>query len=130
MFKRAFLVSIVWCSFIIVIGTFFIYLEVIKPGGYIPLVNPLAVFLLTYWFYLAATFIHVILMKKLDWNKWLTASIGVLIVYIIVITPLILDNDYFQQVDWKVPVFLIVQTSLLVFFDNLANRLINRIKTG
>ncbi|QCK13341.1 hypothetical protein DCC35_00540 [Mangrovivirga cuniculi] len=124
MWKHAILISLLWCVFIICIGTILILTNVIQPQGYIPLVNPLALFVLTYWFYLGAVYIHLILNNKLKWNIWITASIGVIVIYLLIITPLILDNEYFQELVWRVPAFLITQIVLLVIFDYLVAKML------
>ncbi|NMM46846.1 hypothetical protein [Marinigracilibium pacificum] len=123
MLKRAVYTSLLWSLAIITIGTTLIVFDIIQPQGYIPLLNPLALFVLTYLFYFAAVYIHLILMKKFNWNKWITASIGVFVIYLIIITPLILDDDYFKDLDWRVPFFLITQIVLLVFFDFLVAKI-------
>ena len=94
MLKRIFIISFSWCTFYIISGTILLFLNVIEAGGFIPLVNPLALFFLSYWFYLIATSIHIMLNIKLSLNKWLTASIGVFALYLIISIPLILDGDY------------------------------------
>ena len=122
MIKRAVLTSLLWCISLTIIGLLLLLLGLREPGGYIRWVNPFMIFIFTYWFYLAAAFIHMYLLNKMKWNKWLTALIGVVIIYILIIIPLILDDDYFKTLDWKVPLFLIVQTVCLVLLDGVTKR--------
>ena len=125
MLKRIFIISFSWCTFYIISGTILLFLNVIEAGGFIPLVNPLALFFLSYWFYLIATSIHIMLNIKLSLNKWLTASIGVFALYLIISIPLILDGDYFEELDWKVILFLLTHIILLIFFDKLFEKVKN-----
>ncbi|MCX2745697.1 hypothetical protein OO013_17575 [Mangrovivirga sp. M17] len=124
MIKRILFTSLAWCLFLTITGFILLVLGINEPTGYIKWVNPIAIFVITYWFFLGATFIHNFLLKKLKWNKWITASIGVIVIYLLIITPLILDNEYFQELDWRVPAFLITQIVLLVFFDYLVVKML------
>ena len=125
MLKKIFIISFSWCTFYIISGTILLFLNVIEAGGFIPLVNPLALIFLSYWFYLIATSIHIFLNIKLSLNKWLTACIGVFAVYLIISIPLILDGDYFEELDWKVILFLLTHVILLIVFDKLFEKIKN-----
>ena len=121
--KKALITSAIWCILMNTIGLIGFITGFRDPGGYVRPINPFFLSVATYPFFLLATTIHlVILHKNRKLNKWPSAFTGVLCVYILVIIPLILDDDYFEYLDWWVPVFLIAQTAFLIFSDFVTKR--------
>ena len=126
MLKKSLIISVIWCGINVILGFISLITGFGNPGGYIRPINPFWIFVFTYLFYFLATIIHLIIHKKKKVNKWLSAFSGVISVYFIIIIPLILDDDYFESLDWRVPVFLVVQTAFLVLFDNLVERWLSK----
>ena len=130
MIKKSLIISVLWCGINVILGFIALITGFGNPGGYIRPVNPFWIFIFTYSFYFLATIIHLSLHKKKKVNKWLSAFSGVICVYLLIIIPLILDDDYFESLDWRVPVFLIVQTALLVLFDYMVERWLFKRRRG
>jgi len=126
--KKSLLISAFWCGVNALVGFISLIVGLGDPGGYIKPVHPFWIFVFTYIFYLLASIIHLIFHRKTKASKWLSAFIGVSFIYALIIIPLILDDNYFESLDWRVPVFLFVQIALLVLFDSIVSKLFSEKK--
>lgn len=120
--KRVLLTSLIWCVGMTFLGFILLLLGLREPTGYVPWVNPIDIFFMTYWFFLAAAIIYFLTLTKLNWSIWIAAFISVLTIYIIIIIPLILDDDYWDYFDWQVPVFIFIQMLFLILSDKLVQQ--------
>jgi len=122
MIKRAIITSLFWCTSETIVGFLLLILGYREPSGYIRWVNPIGIFLVTYWFFLGAAILYRWLIKEFSWNKWFAGFMSVLAIFILIRIPLILDGNYYDKNDWKIPAFLIFQAVFLVFIDGLVGR--------
>ena len=125
MIKRTIITSIIFSSSAILLNFLLFISDIYQPRGYIRWVNPFGIFLFTYWFFLAATIIYVIMKEKRNINKWISSTISILSIYFIVSMPTILEGDYLKYLEWwKTFLSLTVLILLLVILDEFVKKLI------
>ncbi|ADR21742.1 hypothetical protein MATR_06250 [Marivirga tractuosa] len=80
--------------------------------------NPFLMFLTFYWVYFSLTLLHIFLIKKTRMNNWIIAFSLMVLVFIGVYSPFILEGSFIKNFKWITVITLLITTPLLVYISN------------
>ncbi|NMM46845.1 hypothetical protein [Marinigracilibium pacificum] len=110
--KIAFFTSLIVFVFHYLAGIVFVH--IMNPDGVVWM-NPFLMFLFLFWVYFLIAFIYVIIINITKIDKWLIASILMLIALFGMYFPFIIEGTFIRNFMWRSVVLIIITIPILVF---------------
>jgi hypothetical protein len=80
--------------------------------------NPFLIFLTFYWIYFFLTLLYIFLIKKTGLNNWIIAFSLMVLVFLGIYSPFLLEGSFIKNFKWITVLTLLLTTPLLVFSSN------------